>query len=66
MRHGLEPGSYDMCVSCGHPISDADKDSPKYESGISCPHCFDEPYRRKESQDAGEEAAEGDDGEEGG
>ena len=40
--HGLEPGSYDMCPSCGHPISDTDKASPKYESGITCPHsCVD-------------------------
>ncbi|MEM9922565.1 MAG: rhodanese-related sulfurtransferase [Cyanobacteria bacterium P01_D01_bin.50] len=41
LRHGLEPGSYDMCASCGYPISDIDKASPKYEEGISCPHCFD-------------------------
>ncbi|MBE9216312.1 rhodanese-related sulfurtransferase, partial [Plectonema cf. radiosum LEGE 06105] len=41
VRHGLEPGSYDMCMSCGHPISEDDKASPKYEEGISCPHCFD-------------------------
>ncbi|HLO86887.1 MAG TPA: rhodanese-related sulfurtransferase [Nostocaceae cyanobacterium] len=41
VRHGLEPGSYDLCLSCGHPISAADKASPKYEEGISCPQCFD-------------------------
>ncbi|AFY52655.1 putative sulfurtransferase [Rivularia sp. PCC 7116] len=41
VRHGLEPGSYDMCPSCGHPISDDDKASSKYEEGISCPYCFD-------------------------
>ncbi|MER3493052.1 MAG: hypothetical protein C4323_12395 [Mastigocladus sp. ERB_26_2] len=41
VSHGLEPGSYEMCVGCGHPISEADKNSPKYEEGISCPHCFD-------------------------
>lgn len=40
--HGLEPGSYDMCPSCGHPISEDDKASPKYEEGISCLHCFDD------------------------
>jgi UPF0176 protein len=39
--HGLESGSYEMCPSCGHPISDKDKASQKYELGISCPHCFD-------------------------
>ncbi|BAU08441.1 rhodanese domain-containing protein [Fischerella sp. NIES-3754] len=41
VSHGLEPGSYEMCVGCGHPISDTDKTSPKYEEGICCPHCFD-------------------------
>jgi UPF0176 protein len=39
--HGLEEGSHQMCRSCGHPISDADKVSPHYEEGISCPYCFD-------------------------
>ncbi|MBW4632511.1 MAG: rhodanese-related sulfurtransferase [Iphinoe sp. HA4291-MV1] len=41
MRHGLESGSYDMCPSCGHPISEADKLSSKYQEGVSCPSCFD-------------------------
>ncbi|NET02279.1 MAG: rhodanese-related sulfurtransferase [Sphaerospermopsis sp. SIO1G1] len=41
VRHGLEEGSYELCFCCGHPISDADKTSPQYEEGISCPHCFD-------------------------
>ncbi len=41
VSHGLEPGSYEMCVGCGHPISEVDKTSPHYEEGISCLHCFD-------------------------
>lgn len=41
VRHNLEEGTYEKCVSCGHPISDKDKASPKYELGISCSHCFD-------------------------
>lgn len=41
VRHGLAPGSYDMCRACGYPISDADKASPKYRTGTSCPHCYD-------------------------
>ncbi|MDJ0704550.1 MAG: rhodanese-related sulfurtransferase [Leptolyngbyaceae cyanobacterium MO_188.B28] len=40
VRHRLEPGTYNLCHSCGHPISEADKISPHYEAGISCPHCF--------------------------
>ncbi|WP_071187644.1 rhodanese-related sulfurtransferase [Trichormus sp. NMC-1] len=41
VRHGLEEGSYELCFCCGHPIAEEDKTSPKYEEGISCPHCFD-------------------------
>ncbi|GAB1544240.1 rhodanese-related sulfurtransferase [Scytonema sp. NUACC21] len=41
VRHSLEPGTYDMCPSCGHPISEADKTSSKYQEGVSCPYCFD-------------------------
>ncbi len=41
VKQGLEPGSYEMCRSCGHPISEADKTSFCYEEGISCPYCFD-------------------------
>ncbi|WP_353929611.1 rhodanese-related sulfurtransferase [Okeanomitos corallinicola TIOX110] len=40
VRHGLEEGSYELCFGCGHPISEADKSSPEYEEGISCPHCI--------------------------
>lgn len=41
VRHGLEAGSYELCLSCGHPISEADKADPNFETGISCPHCFE-------------------------
>ena len=41
VRHGLESGSHELCFCCGHPISATDKTSPKYEEGISCPHCCD-------------------------
>ena len=40
VTHGLEPGSYDLCRSCGHPLSEADKASPYYEDGIACPQCY--------------------------
>ncbi|MBE9031689.1 rhodanese-related sulfurtransferase [filamentous cyanobacterium LEGE 11480] len=39
--HGVEPGSYDNCAGCGHPVSPAEMQSPQYEAGISCPHCYD-------------------------
>jgi len=40
VKHGLEPGTYEMCLACGHPISDDDKTSSHYEDGITCPHCY--------------------------
>ncbi len=40
VQHGLEMGTHEMCLSCGHPVSKADKASPEYEEGVSCPHCF--------------------------
>ena len=41
VRHGLAPGNYSQCRACRHPVSAADKESPHYEDGVSCPHCFD-------------------------
>lgn len=40
VQHNLEPGSYEMCLGCGHPISEKDKLSSDYEEGVSCPYCF--------------------------
>ncbi len=39
--HGLALGEYDQCHACRYPVSPQDKASPKYQEGISCPHCFD-------------------------
>lgn len=41
IQHGLELGHYEMCLSCGHPISESDQASAQYEAGISCPHCLE-------------------------
>ena len=41
VQHGLELGSYDMCHGCGYPISETDIQSPHYQPGIACPHCYD-------------------------
>jgi UPF0176 protein len=40
VRHGLQPGNYDLCYGCGHPVSEADKAQPHYEPGLYCPHCY--------------------------
>ncbi len=39
--HGLAPGHYGLCYGCSRPISAADQVSPKYQAGVSCPHCYD-------------------------
>ncbi|MDA0269340.1 MAG: hypothetical protein O3A14_20875, partial [Cyanobacteria bacterium] len=40
VTHGVQPGSYDMCRACGHPISKADQATAEYVIGVSCPHCL--------------------------
>ena len=39
IQHGLEAGTHKMCFSCGHPVSEADRSSPDFEEGVSCPRC---------------------------
>jgi UPF0176 protein len=39
--HGLQPGPYELCRSCRQPVGDAERASPHYVKGVSCPHCFD-------------------------
>ncbi len=39
---GLAPGSHAQCHACRRPVSDADRDHPHYEAGVSCPACYAE------------------------
>ena len=39
--HTLNQGQYDQCFACRHPVSEADQQSPQYEPGVSCPHCYE-------------------------
>lgn len=39
---GLVPGHYELCYGCSRPIAVEDKASEKFETGISCPKCFDQ------------------------
>ena len=41
LKHGLVTGTYSMCSGCRKPVSLKDKESNKYEEGISCPNCHD-------------------------
>ncbi len=42
VAHGLAPGTYDICHACRRPITEADKDSPLFCEGVSCPACHTE------------------------
>jgi UPF0176 protein len=39
LGHGLEPGSHALCRGCRMPVSAADRASPAYIEGVSCPAC---------------------------
>ncbi len=39
VNHALQRGSYDLCHGCRHPITEADKQSAKFEQGVCCPRC---------------------------
>ena len=47
---GLTEGSYGLCFACRQPISEADRQSPLYEAGASCPRCH---HERDEGQREG-------------
>jgi UPF0176 protein len=38
--HGLKPGDYEFCRACRYPLSPEERQSPLFEQGISCPHCY--------------------------
>ena len=42
VRHGLEPGAYDLCHACRRPVSAQDKTSDLYVEGVQCPACATE------------------------
>jgi UPF0176 protein len=48
--HGLAPGTHGLCRACRMPVSPADRISPLYEEGISCPACH---ATRDDAQRAG-------------
>ena len=41
VNHNLERGEYDQCHACRRPITEADKQRPEYEQGVSCHQCID-------------------------
>jgi UPF0176 protein len=43
--HGLVEGDATLCRACRHPLTAADRADPKYQEGIACPHCSDDPAK---------------------
>ena len=41
VNSNLERGAYELCFACQEIVSEEDRDSEKYEEGVSCPKCFD-------------------------
>ncbi len=43
-RVGVDPAlresDYSVCYACQAPLDATDQEDPRYEKGISCPHCF--------------------------
>ena len=39
--HDLNPGQYDMCHACRHPIEASDREHRHFVQGVSCPYCWD-------------------------
>ena len=40
VKHGLNPGNYELCRCCREPLSQEDKLKPEFEIGVSCPRCY--------------------------
>jgi UPF0176 protein len=50
VNHDLEKGQYDQCYACRYPITEEDKQSPHYEKGVSCHHCYDKTTAEQRAQ----------------
>ncbi len=47
--HGLKLGNHELCRSCRYPIRDADRVSPHFVEGVSCPRCFNQKSDEKKA-----------------
>ena len=50
LKHGLINGTYSICGGCRMPISKRDKNSEKYEEGVSCSRCYDKLTKSQKSR----------------
>ena len=53
--HDLTQGRYELCPACRMPLSEEDRESPRFEKNVSCPKCFDRltPGRRASLEERG-------------
>ncbi len=42
VKEDLEKGNHELCYGCRHPLSETDRQSEKYQIGVSCPYCYDD------------------------
>ncbi|MBU6449341.1 MAG: rhodanese-related sulfurtransferase [Rhodospirillales bacterium] len=42
VEHGLVIGKHSLCYACRRPVSEAERSSPVFEEGVSCPACHAE------------------------
>ena len=50
VNHNLKSGKYSICAGCREPISFKDKNSSKFEEGVSCPSCYDKSTENQKSR----------------
>ncbi|MDC3089947.1 rhodanese-related sulfurtransferase [Candidatus Pelagibacter sp.] len=50
LKHGLINGTYSICGGCRMPISKKNKNSEKYEEGVSCFRCYDKLTKSQKSR----------------
>jgi UPF0176 protein len=48
VAYGLQPGHYELCRACRHPISAADQESELFLLGVSCPNCYGQKTEAKQ------------------
>lgn len=53
--HDLGEGRYELCPACRMPLSEEDKESPRYVKHVSCPRCYERltPERRASLEERG-------------
>lgn len=55
VEQGVNQGQHSMCLGCGQPVSEAERQSPLFEEGVTCPACYaqrssDQKARARERQ----------------